>query len=155
MRADGWIARAVATWFGCGYWPWGPGTAGSAAALLIAIMLRWPAWWFGILALGILPVSIWAADVEARNSARKDPGHVVVDEVVGQWITLSAACVLNWKTLLAAFVLFRFFDITKPPPARQFEAMPGGVGIMADDVMAGVYGALVLILMRLLNLISC
>ena len=80
-------------------------------------------------------------DLEAKTSGRKDPGHIVVDEVVGQWITLAAAGTLNWKTRSAAFLLFRLFDIWKPAPARQFEALPGGTGIMADDVMAGIYGA--------------
>ena len=69
---------------------------------------------------------------------------VVVDEVVGQWITLAGATQLNWKSWLAALVLFRLFDIWKPPPVRQLEKLPGGIGIVADDAMAGVYGAMVL-----------
>lgn len=75
---------------------------------------------------------------------RKDPPLVVVDEVIGLWITLAGAAALNWKTWLAAFVLFRVFDIWKPAPVRQLEKLPGGYGIVADDAMAGVYGALVL-----------
>ena len=62
--------------------------------------------------------------------------------MIGQWITLAGASTLNWKSWLAAFVLFRLLDIWKPPPARQFERLPGGLGIVADDVMAGLYGAL-------------
>jgi len=69
---------------------------------------------------------------------------VVVDEVVGQWITLAGAFTLNWKSWLAAFVLFRLFDVWKPFPVRRLERLPGGVGIVADDAMAGVYSALVL-----------
>ena len=68
----------------------------------------------------------------------------MVDEVVGQWITLAGAMNLNWKSWLAAFLLFRLFDIWKPPPVRQLEHLPGGAGIVADDTMAGVYAALVL-----------
>ena len=74
----------------------------------------------------------------------KDPQIVVVDEVVGQWITFAGATALNWKSWCAAFVLFRVFDIWKPPPVRQLERMHGGAGIVLDDVMAGVYAALVL-----------
>ena len=76
----------------------------------------------------------------------------MVDEVLGQWITLAGATALNWKSWLAAFCLFRLFDIWKPPPVRQLEALPGGTGIVADDVMAGVYGALVLFLRGWFNL---
>ena len=75
-----------------------------------------------------------------------------MDEVLGQWITLAGARTLNWKSYLAAFALFRLFDIWKPPPVRQLEALPGGLGINADDVMAGVYGALVLFIAGWFNL---
>lgn len=67
-----------------------------------------------------------------------------MDEVIGQWVTLAGAATLNWKSWLAAFVLFRVLDIWKPAPVRQLEKLPGGYGIIADDVMAGVYGALLL-----------
>jgi len=68
----------------------------------------------------------------------------LVDEVVGQWLTLAGATALNWKSWLLGFVLFRLFDIWKPWPVRQMERLSGGLGIVADDAMAGVYGALVL-----------
>ena len=87
---------------------------------------------------------IWAAGVVARDIGKEDPQIVVVDEVVGQWMTLAGASTLNWKSWLLAFALFRLFDIWKPPPVRQLERLPGGLGIVADDAMAGVYGALVL-----------
>jgi phosphatidylglycerophosphatase A len=77
-----------------------------------------------------------------------DPGLIVVDEVVGQWITLAGVTHLNWKSWLAAFLLFRAFDIAKPFPIRRLEKLPGGIGIVADDALAGVYAALVLFLMR-------
>jgi phosphatidylglycerophosphatase A len=142
------LAFAIATWFGCGYAPKAPGTAGSLAALAIAWALHTyagvpPIGMAGLAMLLAVP-GIWAAGVVARESGRKDPQIVVVDEVVGQWITLAGATVLNWKSWLLAFVLFRFFDIWKPPPVRQLERLPGGIGIVADDAMAGVYGALVL-----------
>jgi phosphatidylglycerophosphatase A len=84
-----------------------------------------------------------AATSVARRSGRKDPGIVVVDEVVGQWITL-LALPFTPLTAAAGFVLFRVMDVLKPWPARQLEALPGGVGIVADDVMAGVYAHLAL-----------
>jgi phosphatidylglycerophosphatase A len=150
------VAIAIATWFGCGFFPVAPGTVGSLAALAIAYPLavaaHWRPFYFAFLALAALPVGIWSAGVTARERQIKDPGIVVVDEVLGQWITLAGASSLNWKSWLAAFFLFRLFDIWKPPPVRQLEALPSGVGIVADDVMAGVYGALVLFLMGCFNL---
>jgi len=141
-------ARLIGTWFGCGYAPIAPGTAGSLAALIIAWVLHT---YTGASAIGMAWLSvalslpgIWAADVVAREIGRKDPPIVVVDEVVGQWMTLAGATALNWKSWLVAFALFRLFDIWKPPPVRQLEHLPGGLGIVADDAMAGVYGALVL-----------
>lgn len=142
------LARLIATWFGCGYAPKAPGTAGSLAALAIAWLLQTyvglPAIAFGVFSLLLAIPGIWAADVVARDSGKEDPQIVVVDEVVGQWMTLAGATELNWKSWLLAFALFRLFDIWKPPPVRQLERLPGGLGIIADDAMAGVYGALVL-----------
>jgi phosphatidylglycerophosphatase A len=142
------LARLIGTWFGCGYAPKAPGTAGSLGGIAIAWVLHTYA---GVSAIGMAWLSvalslpgIWAADMVAREIGRKDPQIVVVDEVVGQWMTLAGATALNWKSWLLAFALFRLFDIWKPPPVRQLERLPGGVGIVADDAMAGVYGALVL-----------
>ena len=104
----------------------------------------WPVLWFAIAGFAIVPLAIWSADVTAKAQARKDPGLVVIDEVCGQWITLAGMINGSWKSWLLAFLLFRIFDIIKPWPARQFEALPGGTGIVADDVMAGIYAALVL-----------
>ena len=142
------VAWMVATWFGCGFSPVAPGTVGSAAAVLIAMGLtlffeRGAVWLLIPAALLIAP-GIWAAGVTSRERGAKDPGFVVVDEVIGQWVTLAGATSLNWKSWLGAFFLFRLLDIWKPFPARNLEAWPGGLGIVADDVMAGIYGALVL-----------
>jgi phosphatidylglycerophosphatase A len=142
------LARVIATWFYCGYAPVGPGTVGSAAAILIAWLLHTyasqSAVTFAVLGVALAIPGIWAAGVTARAINSKDPGIVVVDEVVGQWITLAGATELNWRSWLVAFCVFRIFDIWKPPPVRQLEKLPGGWGIVADDAMAGVYGALVL-----------
>lgn len=150
------IATVLATWFGCGYFPAARGTVGSAAALAMAILLAryagWRPWHFGLLAAVLLIPGIWAAHREARRSARKDPPLVVIDEVLGQWVTLAGARTLNWKSWLAAFLLFRILDIWKPAPARRLESLPGGIGIVADDLMAGLYGALVLFTAGCFNL---
>ncbi len=142
------MAWLIGTWFGCGLAPIAPGTAGSAGALLCAVAAGyWLGWSRGELiaaSIAIIPVSVWAADRLARVIGAKDPGRVVVDEVAGQWLTLWGATVFNFKSLALAFLLFRLFDIWKPFPARQLEALPGGAGIVADDLAAGVWAALVL-----------
>jgi phosphatidylglycerophosphatase A len=142
------LAPPLATFFGLGYAPVAPGTAGSAGALAIAVLLveyrGWSQAEFGVLAALSLAPGIWAAHAAAAAWGDKDPSKVVVDEVIGQWITIAGATTYNWKSWLAALLLFRFFDIVKPPPARQAERLPGGLGIVADDVVAGLFGALVL-----------
>ncbi len=147
----------IATWFGCGYAPKAPGTVGSLAGLLIAIALHYAGYGRGTLLLLtaiLLAPGIWSASVVARETNTIDPHIVVVDEVIGQWITLAGAATYNWKTYLAAFVLFRLLDIWKPAPARQLESLPGGWGIVADDVMAGLYGALAIFVLDRLHLFT-
>jgi phosphatidylglycerophosphatase A len=143
------LAGAISTWFGCGYVPVAPGTVGSVAAIAIGLLIEryaaWDALWFAPLALLVSAPAVWAAGETSGRHKLKDPSFVVVDEVVGQWLTLAGARSLNWKSWLAAFVLFRLFDVWKPPPVRQLESLPGGVGIVADDLMAGAYAALVLL----------
>ena len=142
------IARWIATWFGCGYSPFAPGTAGSIAAIAIAWAVHagtgLPGTAFGFFAALLVVPGIWAADVVAKKAGKKDPGIVVVDEVVGQWVTLAGAPVFNWKSWLIALFLFRLFDVWKPPPIRRLEDLPGGIGIVADDVLAGIYAAVAL-----------
>ena len=145
-------ATLIATFFGIGRMRPGPGTWGSAAAVMlwvaiayaIAPALRTPV----IIALAILVtvIGIPAATVISRASNVKDPQFVVIDEVAGQLIALIAVP-LAWKTFLAGFILFRMFDIVKPPPVRQLEKLPEGTGIVLDDVAAGLYA---LALMQLL-----
>lgn len=151
MKKASALAVVLATWFGCGLTPIGPGTAGSAAAVLIAVALHgWAGlapFWFAILAAALIPPGVWSAGAVARALNRTDPGIVVVDEVIGQWITIAGAGALNLRSWIAAFVLFRLFDIWKPPPVRRLEKLHGGAGIVADDVMAGVYGAVVMIVL--------
>ena len=149
-------ARVLATWFGFGYLPGARGTWASAAALLAAVLLAryagWRAWHFGVLAAVLAGPGIWAAASEARRLGRKDPPQVVIDEVLGQWLTLAGAKTLHWKSFLAAFLLFRILDIVKPAPVRRLESLPGGLGIVADDLAAAVGGALVLFAAGCFNL---
>lgn len=145
-----WFANLISTWFGWGRSPVAPGTVGSAAAIVLAFLIEsiapLPPIWFAVFAALLFPLAVWAAGVTARAAKIKDPQFVVVDEVIGQWIALAGARTLNWKTYLIAFALFRLFDIWKPAPARQLEQLPGGWGINADDVMAGIYAAIVLVI---------
>jgi phosphatidylglycerophosphatase A len=120
---------------------------------LAAALLWWlvashiPAGWqlplICLLVLATVAVGIPAATLEARGCGRKDPSHVVIDEVAGQLFTLVAAPI-GWKPLLAGFILFRAFDILKPPPIRLLERWPEGTGIVADDLGAGLYGLIVM-----------
>lgn len=149
------FALLLATWFGCGYAPKGPGTAGSLGALIVAWPLRHQApWFFAVLAAAILAPAIWSAGSAAVQTGKKDPQIVVIDEVVGQWIALAGATMYSPWAWITAFVLFRAFDIWKPWPVRQLERLPGGTGIVMDDVMAGVYAALVLYAAGWNNLIN-
>lgn len=149
-------AQQIATWFGCGLAPVAPGTVASAAAVAIAWAVHRfthtaPLTFLVLAALLFWP-GVWAAGVIAKRMAIEDPGLVVVDEVIGQWTAIAGAAVLNWKSWLAAFLLFRIFDVWKPPPVRQLEHLHGGLGIVADDVMAGVYSAIVMIVLGYFHL---
>jgi phosphatidylglycerophosphatase A len=137
-------ATLVATFFGTGRMQPGPGTWGSAATVVLwaalayalAPSLRTPV--AIALAAVVTLIGIPAATRVARGSGKKDPQFVVIDEVAGQLVTLIAVP-LAWKSFLAGFILFRAFDIVKPPPVRQLEALPEGTGIVLDDVAAGLY----------------
>ncbi|MBZ5531062.1 MAG: phosphatidylglycerophosphatase A [Acidobacteriia bacterium] len=143
------VSWLVATFFGIGYLQPGSGTWASAVTLLLwwaAARLMAPSWVLPaaiLLAAAITLIGIPPSTTVARESGRKDPGFVVIDEVAGQMIAMIGAP-LNWKYLLASFILFRSFDIVKPFPLRRLEHLPEGTGIMMDDVGAGLY-ALVLV----------
>jgi phosphatidylglycerophosphatase A len=165
-------AWTVATFFGAGLLKPGPGTWGSVAAVLLwkwaqtisygvsvypAPNLTSRQQYLLILAVsGIVTllavlvataIGIPAATIVARESGREDPGHVVIDEVAGQWLTL-VVCRPDWPHALLALALFRLFDITKPWPIRKLEALPGGWGIMLDDLAAGFFGLIVLLVIQ-------
>ncbi len=138
-------AWALATWFGAGYLKPGPGTYGSVAAVVLwflaAHIFPWEAPNLALAtlaaALVITLIGIPASTIVARESGRKDPGFVVIDEVAGQLFAL-VLMRPNWQHALIALVLFRLFDIWKPWPIRKLEALPAGTGIMLDDVAAGL-----------------
>ena len=142
-------AHLIATVFGIGRLHPGPGTWGSAATVVLWTVIAFrlsPALRLATaIALAVLVVGIGipAATQVARTSGKKDPQFVVIDEVAGQLIALIAVP-LAWKTLLAGFILFRVFDIVKPPPVRQLERLPEGTGIVLDDVAAGIYALVVM-----------
>jgi phosphatidylglycerophosphatase A len=149
-------AWKVATFFGIGFLKPGPGTWGSVAAVLLwaalclsshpspiaqlVVLLVW-------IVLAIVP-GVPATTIVERESGITDPGFVVIDEVIGQWIALLGSPA-DWRHGLIALVLFRLFDITKPFPVRRFERLPGGWGIIFDDVAAGLYALGVASLVRI------
>ncbi len=138
-------ATLTGTFFYAGRMKPGPGTWGSAAALVLWRLLggmidpRWQTISIAIAAAAVTAIGIPAATRVAREAGKEDPSHVVVDEAAGQLITLIGAP-LHWPSLLVGFLLFRAFDITKPFPLRRLERLPEGTGIMMDDVGAGLYG---------------
>jgi len=147
------LSWLISTFFGVGYLPAGPGTWASAITVLLWwTAARWinPGWLLAVAivaSLAITLIGIPPSTVVARESGRKDPGFVVIDEVAGQMIALIGVPT-NWKYLLAGFILFRSFDIVKPFPLRRLEKLPGGTGIMMDDVGAGLYALVLLHIWR-------
>ncbi|HLN98913.1 MAG TPA: phosphatidylglycerophosphatase A [Pyrinomonadaceae bacterium] len=161
------LALAIAT-CGVGYLPLAPGTWGSLVGIVVYALVRAGSMklffaagsgrnfnllqiFYGVVAfelvaaLAITLIGIWAASRTEKLSGQKDPGKVVIDEVAGQFIALiPVPFVLGtvWWTAILAFVLFRFFDIVKPYPARRLESLEAGMGIMLDDIVAGVYAAI-------------
>ena len=139
-------AFLIATWFGAGLLPRAPGTWGSLAALPFAWAL---ARWGGPAALAAATVAVlligwWAAAIYVRRSGIADPSEVVVDEVAGQWLTL-VLVPPDPLLYLAGFALFRLFDIRKPWPVGWADReVGGGLGVMLDDVFAGIYAALIM-----------
>jgi phosphatidylglycerophosphatase A len=137
-------AWLIATFLGVGHLQ--PGSGSYAAGITILcwwaashlVVARWLVPVEVVVSLVITFLGIPPSTTVARESGQEDPGFVVIDEVAGQMISLIAVP-LNWKYLLASFILFRGFDIVKPFPLRRLERLPGGTGIMMDDVGAGLY----------------
>jgi phosphatidylglycerophosphatase A len=134
------LAVFLATAAYCGYFPIAPGTVGSAAGLIVYLLVWWtrsPIVEVGLIVVTFL-VGTWAATHAEHYFGAIDPGQVVIDEVLGMLVTL-AFIPVGWTGALAGFFLFRVFDVVKPYPANRLEKLHGGFGIMADDAMAGIY----------------
>ena len=134
------LAVFVATVAYCGYFPIAPGTVGSAAGLIVYLLIWWaqsPVVEVGLI-VALFAAGIWAGTTAERYFGGIDPGPIVIDEVVGMLMTL-AFIPVGWSGAIAGFVLFRIYDVVKPYPAGRFERLHGGLGVMADDAMAAVY----------------
>jgi len=143
------LAVLLATVGGLGYAPLAPGTVGSAVGVVIYLLASRQSAGAELLLLVVVTVAgMWAAGRAAVHFSRKDPAPVVIDEVAGQLAALAFTGV-GFRGAIAGFVLFRLFDIVKPWPANKLEALPGGTGIVADDLMAGLYANLILQAVRL------
>ena len=139
------LAVAVSTGFYCGYAPVAPGTVGSALGLVVFGVLRAnvsPLVELATIAV-LLAVGVWSASMTERYVGLTDPGIIVIDEIVGMLLTFAYLNV-GFGSLVSGFVIFRVFDIIKPYPARACERLPGGWGVMADDVVAALYAQVVL-----------
>lgn len=145
----------LATGLGAGYFPVAPGTVGSLEGLAIVLLLDFlPFGRLGhvsaliVVASALFVVGVWSAGRAEGFFGKKDPERVVIDEAVGQILTFAAAPAVNWVWLVAGLAMFRLLDILKPPPADWAEKLPGGWGIMTDDVVAGIYSLLAIGLLR-------
>ena len=146
-----WTTRILATVFGAGYSPIAPGTAGTAVPMAIMIIWRPKLGWYAhsweilAVALAVTLVGVIVSTWGERLWDKEDPGHVCIDEVAGYLVTIAFVPAASELTLLiAGFFAFRMFDIIKPPPARASEKLPGGWGIMIDDIIAGIYSNILL-----------
>jgi phosphatidylglycerophosphatase A len=140
------LALFVCTFGGVGYSPVAPGTAGSAAGLVVyaALRLAGATWLVEALIIGIIVVAgIWSGTLAERHFGTTDPGPGVIDEVAGMLVTLYALPA-GWVLAVVGFFLFRALDVFKPFPAQRFERLHGGLGMMADDLMVAIYGNLLL-----------
>ncbi len=143
------FSTRLATVFGIGWFPFAPGTAASFVALPLGWILIRFGWQSALVGAGLaMLIGIWACGLHARKAGRHDPSECVLDEVAGQWTALLPIALMgrgdDWRPFAMAFLLFRLFDITKPWPVARAERLPGGLGIMADDIVAGAFAAAIL-----------
>lgn len=138
------LSRILSTFFGIGFFPKAPGTAASAAALVLYRLaihgLSWP--WYLLFLLALFVVGHAVSTVYAAELGQADPQRIVIDEAFGQFLALFLVP-SRWLPMVLAFVFFRFFDIIKPGPIRRLEKFPGGWGIMADDAGAGLAAGII------------
>ncbi|HEY4185321.1 MAG TPA: phosphatidylglycerophosphatase A [Polyangia bacterium] len=148
------LAHVLAVWFGCGHVPVAPGLAGTLGAIPLYLLLRpYGAGVIAAVAAALTVIGIWASGRVARRLGGKDPQIICIDEVAGVFVTWIAAP-MSWRGLLVGVILFRLFDQTKPWPARLAERrLPGGAGIVLDDIAAGLWGAGILLVLRRFSLV--
>ena len=150
------LARLIATGFYSGYAPKVPGTAGTCVAVIIYLMLKWIGF-LEVASVGvyllflfwITVIGLWSADVIAKETGQNDPSIVVIDEIVGFFYAV-AFLPVKATYIIPAFFIFRLLDVLKPPPANASQKLPGGLGIVADDIIVGIYTAIILHLFHLL-----
>lgn len=141
------LSKAIATALGAGYSPLAPGTCGT----LVAVPLAWalaglPIWQFSIVCVAVTLLAVWAAGRADRAWGTHDSGRIVIDEVAGYLVTMACVDRAHWAPLAVGFVVFRVLDIVKPPPVRWLdENLPGGWGVVLDDVAAGAIGMVMMI----------
>jgi phosphatidylglycerophosphatase A len=149
------LALFVATVAGVGYVPVAPGTFGSLAGLGAAWLLLsqtgWPAWSLAIGALLLTPIASWACGVVEKDLGVEDPGLIVIDEVVGQWLALALIRPERPLDWFIGLTLFRVFDVWKPGPIRSLEKIPNGWGVVADDFAAGACAMMTFAVIRALD----
>lgn len=137
------FSKAISTFFGAGYFPLAPGTFASLVAVLLYkfFLAGWSWLYYLLLCLILTLIGVVASAIHSKQLDQKDPHQIVVDEVCGQWLALFLVP-SDWLPVLISFFLFRFFDVVKPYPIRRLEHLREGWGIMADDLLAGVYAGI-------------
>ena len=149
------LPMLIGSGFGSGFWPWGPGTAGSVLATLIWVVLglllpaegSWLSIVTWMLAIGFTPIGTWAT-ARLRPYWGDDPSRVVIDEMVGVWIPLAVLHPGEYAWAVTALVLFRFFDIVKPLGIKALDRRKGAFWVMGDDILGGIYALIVLVAAR-------
>jgi phosphatidylglycerophosphatase A len=132
------LALLIATGFGAGYAPIAPGTVGSIVTVVFLGLVPFSRTGLVVFLVVVVVVGTWAAHVAERALGGKDPGAIVIDEVAGMTLSV-VAFPLTPEVLAAGLAFFRVFDVLKPPPARESQRLTGGVGVMIDDLIAGLY----------------
>lgn len=148
---SGKTALVLSTWFGSGCLPIAPGSFGTLAAVpLILVLNNFGIWYSAFTLLIVVGIAVWSAGLTEDLLEKKDPSEIVIDEVAG-FLLATALLPFSWLSLGLVFFLFRFFDILKPYPIKHLEKLRGGIGIVMDDILAGLYacaGTWVILLLR-------
>jgi len=136
------ISKLIATFFGVGYLPLIPGTFGSVVGVIVYYFLQMHEYIFYSVLFLLIMVGFWACGRAEIVFGKKDPQSIVIDEVVGVMIAFILVP-FTWINAVIVFILFRIMDVAKPYPIRKLENLPGGFGIMADDIVAGIYANII------------